>query len=313
MANSGAASVRMFLDDNNNGVMDPGEEPLPGAGFTVNGGRHQARTDAAGIAHIGHLPVRQYVDIGVDTATLIDPQWAPEIDGMRLLPRPGGVSRLEFPVRMTTEIDGTVYLLEAGVERGIGDLKLELLNDRQETVAEATSSWDGFYIVSGVVAGDYWLRVSPQQLQRLGLTNTTGSRQLSVSGDGTFISGMDMIIRPLSGPQPTRPAPSARQGAAQPRANAQLPSESWVRQQPATNFTIQLIAASSEAAVQDYIERHNLTDTAAYLRSLHRGAPWYSVVYGSFTSERQARTALQQLPPALTAASPWLRQYADIQ
>jgi septal ring-binding cell division protein DamX len=124
---------------------------------------------------------------------------------------------------------------------------------------------------------------------------------------------MDLIIRPLSGPQPTQPAPSARQGAAQPRANAQLPSESWVREQPATNFTIQLIAASSEAAVQDYIERHNLTDTAAYFRSLHRGSPWYSVVYGSFTNERQARTALQQLPPALTAASPWLRQYADIQ
>lgn len=313
MANSGAASVRMFLDDNNNGAMDPGEEPLPGAGFTVNGGRHQARTDAAGIAHIDHLPVRQYVDIGVDTATLIDPQWAPEIGGMRLLPRPGGVARLEFPVRMTTEIDGTVYLLEAGVERGIGDLKLELLNDQQETVAEATSSWDGFYIVSGVVAGDYQLRISPQQLQRLGLTDTTGSRKLTVSGDGAFISGIDLIIRPLSGPQPTQPAPRNPQGAAQPRGKSEFSSESWVQEQPATNFTIQLMAASSEAAVQDYIKQHHLTDTAAYFRTLHHGSPWYSVVYGSFTSDGQARAALKQLPPTLTTASPWLRQYADIQ
>lgn len=313
MANSGAASVRMFLDDNNNGVMDHGEEPLQGAGFTVNGGRHQARTDAVGIAHIDHLPVKQYVDIGVDAATLIDPQWAPEVAGMRLLPRPGGVARLEFPVRMTTEIDGTVYLQEGGVERGIGDLKLELLNDRQETVAEATSSWDGFYIVSGVVAGDYQLRISPQQLQRLGLMDTTGSRKLSVSGDGAFISGMDMIIRPLSGPQPLQPPPRAPQGAAQPAGKAQLRSASWIREQPATNFTVQLMAASSEAAVQAYIERHNLADTAAYFRTQHRGSPWYSVVYGSFTSDQQARIALQQLPPALTTASPWLRQYADIQ
>ena len=313
MANSGAASVRMFLDDNNNGVMDPGEEPLPGAGFTVNGGRHQARTDAAGIAHIDHLPVRQYVDIGVDTATLIDPQWAPEIGGMRLLPRPGGVARLEFPVRMTTEIDGTVYLLEAGVERGIGDLKLELLNDQQQTVAEATSSWDGFYIVTGVVAGDYRLRISPQQLQRLGLMDTTGSRQLTVSGDGAFISGMDLIIQPLSESQPIQPAPRNPRGAAQPRGQTQLRSESWIQRQPATNFTIQLMAASSETAVKDYIERHDLTDTAAYFRSQHRGSPWYSVVYGSFTSDRQARAALQQLPPPLAAASPWLRQYTEIQ
>jgi len=313
MANSGAASVRMFLDQNNNGVMDHGEEPLQGAGFTVNGGRHQARTDAAGIAHIDHLPVKQYVDIGVDTATLMDPQWAPEVSGMRLLPRPGGVARLEFPVRMTTEIDGTVYLLEGGIERGIGDLKLELLNDQQETVAEATSSWDGFYIVSGVVAGDYRLRISPQQLQRLGLADMTGSRKLSVSGDGAFISGMDMIIRPLSGPEPIQSSPRAPQGAAQPRGQSAFRSDSWVREQSAKDFTIQLMAASSEAAVQDYIERHNLTDTAAYFRTLHRGSPWYSVVYGSFTSDQQARTALQQLPAALTTALPWLRQYAEIQ
>jgi hypothetical protein len=223
------------------------------------------------------------------------------------------VARLEFPVRMTTEIDGTVYLLEGGVERGIGDLKLELLNDQQQTVAEATSSWDGFYIVTGVVAGDYRLRISPQQLQRLGLTDTTGSRQLSVSGDDAFISGMDMIIRPSSGPQPIRPAPRNPQGTAQPRGQAQLRSESWIQGQPATNFTIQLMAASSEAAVQGYIERHDLTDTATYFRSQRHGSPWFSVVYGSFTSDRQARAALKQLPPALATASPWLRQYADIQ
>src|SRR5690606_39172521 len=64
MANTGAASVRMFLDENNNGLMDVGEDPLEGAGFTVNGGRRQVRTDAQGIAHIGHLPIKQRVDIG---------------------------------------------------------------------------------------------------------------------------------------------------------------------------------------------------------------------------------------------------------
>ncbi|PXX98333.1 hypothetical protein CR157_08435 [Halomonas sp. LBP4] len=197
MANSGAASVRVFMDDDHNGVMDADEEPLQGAGFMVNGGRHQARTDAAGIAHIDHLPVKQHVDIGIDTSTLIDPQWAPAIEGLRLVPRPGSVASLEFPVRMTTEIDGTVYLLEDGVERGIGDLKLELLNDQQEVVARTTSSWDGFYIVPGVIAGDYRLRLSPQQLQRLGLTDT-GTRELTVSGDGSFISGVDLRVLPSS-------------------------------------------------------------------------------------------------------------------
>ena len=202
VANTGAVSVRVFLDEDHDGVMDANEEPLQGAGFKVNGVRHRARTDAAGIAHIDHLPVKQHVDIEIDTATLSDPQWAPAIEGLRLVPRPGSVASLEFPVTMTTEIDGTVYRLEGGVERGIGDIELELLNDRQEVVARTTSSWDGFYIVPGVIAGDYQLRLSPQQLQRLGLSDS-GPIKLSASGDGSFISGVNLIVSPS---QPAIPA-----------------------------------------------------------------------------------------------------------
>lgn len=193
MANSGAASVRLFLDDNHNGVLDTHEEPLQGAGFIVNGVRHQARTDEDGIAYINHLPVKQHVDIGIDTTTLIDPQWAPAIEGLRLVPRPGSVANLDLAVHMATEIDGTVYLLENEVERGIGDIELELLNDRQEVVARTTSSWDGFYIVPGVIAGDYRLRISPQQLRRLGLSDS-GTKELTVLGDGDFISGIDFRV-----------------------------------------------------------------------------------------------------------------------
>jgi len=206
MANTGAASVRVFLDENHNGVMDADEEPLQGAGFMVNGGRHRARTDAEGIAYVDHLSVKQHLDIGIDVSTLIDPQWAPAIEGVRLVPRPGSVASLEFPVRMTTEIDGTVYLMEGGVERGIGDIQLELLNDQQEVVARTTSSWDGFYIVPGVIAGDYRLRISPQQLQRLNLSDR-GTEELSVSGDGTFISGVNLTVSTAPPAASDYPAP----------------------------------------------------------------------------------------------------------
>jgi hypothetical protein len=186
--------------------MDEHEPPLSGAGFTVNGGPRKARTNAAGVAQINHLPVKQYVDIGVDMSTLENPQWSPQLDGINLVPRPGSVAKLEFPVRLTTEIDGTVYLMENGVERGIGDLELELLNDQHKVVGETTSGWDGFYIVPQVVAGEYSLRISPQQLQRLGLTDTS-VHMLTVSGDGSFISGVDFIIMPGGRPSDSHSNP----------------------------------------------------------------------------------------------------------
>jgi hypothetical protein len=311
MANSGAASVKMFLDDNNNGVLDDHELPLSGAGFTVNGGPHKARTNAAGVAHINHLPVKKYVDIGVDMSTLEDPQWSPQLPGINLVPRPGAVAMLEFPVRLTTEIDGTVYLQENGVERGIGDLELELLNDQHEIVGETTSSWDGFYIVPQVVAGEYWLRISPQQLRRLGLTDT-GGHKLTVSGDGSFISGVDFIIMPGGRPGDSHSNPlNAEESAWYDQTHFR--TESWVQNQPSDSFTIQLMAASSEATVKQYIERHQIKHRAAYVRTSRLGLPWYSVIYGSFMNYPQARATLERLPPILTEAKPWIRRFDDVQ
>jgi hypothetical protein len=311
MANSGAASVKMFLDDNNNGVLDDHELPLSGAGFTINGGPHKARTNAAGVAHINHLPVKQYVDIGVDMSTLEDPQWSPQLPGINLVPRPGAVATLEFPVRLTTEIDGTVYLQENGVERGIGDLELELLNDQHEIVGETTSSWDGFYIVPQVVAGEYLLRVSPQQLRRLGLTDT-GGHKLTVSGDGSFISGVDFIIMPGGRPSDRHSNPLNAEESAR-YDQTHFRTESWVQDQLSDSFTIQLMAASSEATVKQYIERHKIKHRAAYVRTSRLGLPWYSVIYGSFMNYPQARATLEQLSPTLTEAKPWVRRFDDVQ
>lgn len=200
LASTGAASVRAFLDNNNDGVMNSGDDPVSGVGFTVNGGRHQARTGADGLAHLDQLPVKQRMSLGINTATLEDPRWAPVIAGRSLIPRPGKTAEINFPLWMSTEIDGTVYLYEDGVERGMGGLELELLDESDAVVARTTSSWDGFYIIPKVFAGEYWLQISPAQLQRLGLKGT-GIRVLTVAGDGEFINGVDLLV--VGPPKPT--------------------------------------------------------------------------------------------------------------
>lgn len=128
-------------------------------------------------------------------STLKDPQWSPRLSGLKLVPRPDTVAKLDFLVMLTTEINSTMCLLENDVERGISDVKVELLDEQYELVASTTSSWDGFYIVPQVVTGNYWLRLSPRQLRRLGLAETS-IKKLKLSGDGSFISGIDFVMRP---------------------------------------------------------------------------------------------------------------------
>ncbi|MEN3291633.1 MAG: hypothetical protein V7642_886 [Burkholderiales bacterium] len=195
MADTGAASARAFLDENLNGVMDPGEEPLKGVGFIVNGGKHPARTNASGVAYLSRLPVKQNADVSVDISSLEDPQWSPQPKGLRIVPRSGKVGELDFPIIMTGEIDGTVYLLENDAKRGIGDVLLELVDDKHNVVVQTKSASDGYYVVPAVPPGSYLLRISHEQLKKLNLTDT-GMHLVTVSSEGTFVNGLDFLLIP---------------------------------------------------------------------------------------------------------------------
>ena len=194
MANMGSASIRVFLDKNLNGKMDEGEEPIGGAGFTVNGANWLARTDAAGVAWLARLPAHQNTDIGLDPATLEDPQWQPRVKGVRIVPRPGKVSQVEFAVSVTGEVDGTTYLYAKGKRRPIGDLQLELVDSARKVVATMASAGDGYYVITGIFPGDYFLRVAPEQLKRLGLSDT-GMHLISIAPDGTILNGRDLYVQ----------------------------------------------------------------------------------------------------------------------
>lgn len=193
MAASGNASLRVFLDKNRNGVMDTGDTPVAGAGFLVNGGSQLARTGDDGIAWLGRLPASQETDIGIDASTLEDPQWQALQKGVRIVPRAGKVSELEFAVGVVGEIDGTTWQVVNGARRAAGELELQLVDGAQAVVASTTSSADGYYILSGVAPGRYTLRINPAQLERLGL-RAPKPQDILMDAEGNFISGKDFTV-----------------------------------------------------------------------------------------------------------------------
>lgn len=198
MAGMGAASIRVFLDKDLNGIMDGADEAIQGAGFTVNGANYAVRTNAGGIAYLSRLPAHQYMDIGLDQNTLDDPQWQSRVPGVRIVPRPGKVSQIEFAVNLTGEVDGTTYLYADGKRRAIGDLKLELVDASRKVAAAMTSAADGYFVITGILPGEYFLRVSPEQLRRLGLTDM-GMHIITIARDGTVLNGRDLHVRTADG------------------------------------------------------------------------------------------------------------------
>ena len=193
MAATGNASARVFLDKNRNGVMDGDDAPIAGAGFIVNGASQLGRTGSDGVAWLGRLIPNQHADIALDAATLEDPQWQSAVKGMRIVPRAGSVGELEFAVAAMGEIDGTAWVLEAGVKRPAGQLELELVDALGAVAARTTSGADGYYILAGVAPGAYAIRIAPAQLARLGL-HAPPARKVLVDDEASFVSGQDLVL-----------------------------------------------------------------------------------------------------------------------
>ena len=207
MASAGAVSARAFVDRNMNGIRDADEELIQNAGFIINGGgRHPVRTGEDGTLMIPRLPTGRFADISIDPATLEDPQWKPAIAGARVLPRPGFVQNVEFPVASTADIDGVVYLEDGKGRRGVGDARVELVDAQGKVAASVVSASDGFYTLPQVVPGRYLVRISPSQLTKLGLTSG-GAREVIVGPQSDFISGVDLEAKRLAPPNLT---PSVR-------------------------------------------------------------------------------------------------------
>ena len=196
MADSGAVSARVFIDQNGNGIMDEDDQAVKNIGFMVNSSNHPVRTDATGVAYVGHLPANRNTDIAINPSTIEDSQLASRLKGIRIIPRPGNVTQIDFPLVLSGEIDGTVYLLSNGAKRGAGNVLVELVDPSGVVVAQARSGSDGFFVVSEVLPGPYSLRIAEAQLKDLGL-KYSGARSLTLSPNGTFISGQDFSLERL--------------------------------------------------------------------------------------------------------------------
>lgn len=195
LAASGSASVRVFIDKNLNGIMDGDDEPVRGAGFLLNGSNLSSKTDENGLLLLTTLPPQVPINLAINPATLEDPQWHPQTPGVHFVPRPGHMLEINLPVSMTSDLEGMVYFNEQGKKRGIGDVKIELLDSKKNIVSQIKSVSDGYYLFSSITAGNYLARVSPEQLDKLHLQSNE-THVVTVHANGKPITIPGFILSP---------------------------------------------------------------------------------------------------------------------
>ena len=196
LAGQGAVSAVAFKDNNGNQILDPGEPILSEAQFKLGNAPIENAIKDSKVVFRPLLPRGQETAIRLSEASLEDPSLQSTVRAYRVVPRPGKVIRLDFPVTVFGEINGTTRIRREQGNAEFGGLELELLRANGERVKLFRSAYDGFFELRDLPIGDYLLRVSPQEVERLKIQQPP-SRTFHIDNEKNLFDGQDFVVEPL--------------------------------------------------------------------------------------------------------------------
>lgn len=207
----GAFFIRPFLDINNNGIRDAGEEEL----------RTRAPRSMASEGEIGSASLRQYNGLGwgnlsvsayrtfhfrLDQRSLENPLWRPRYETFAVTAEPGRYSVIDVPVIVGGLVRGTVvYKASVGdfEKETVGGVRVSIkqivdgetaIREPYEAVAETFSTGDFEFV--GVPPGSYLLSLDLSQISLSGYVSQEMQKRITIQGtrDGDFVEGIEFIL-----------------------------------------------------------------------------------------------------------------------
>lgn len=190
---NGGVSAFVFLDKDGNNAFNDGDEPLPDVVVRAPQNSGRAATDEEGYAFFNRLANLRLTDVFVDETTLQDPFWITGNKGSSVLPREGHISALQFPIHVSGEIDGYVNARDRdGNMRPLRGITISLYKADGEKVMTSVSESDGFYLLSKVPPGDYFLNVDT--LAGQGTYSRPAPQPVKIGYEGTTLYGKNIYF-----------------------------------------------------------------------------------------------------------------------
>jgi hypothetical protein len=153
----GQVMADVFMDENGDGVRQPGETAVEGVPLTAGNAFVEASTGKSGTAMIDGLEPFRPVMIGIDAGSLPDPYVQPALPGVVVTPRPGVATRVALPMTQAGEIEGVAIRDGGNPIEGLG---LELVDAEGRVRATTLTEFDGYFLFESVAYGRYTVRMA---------------------------------------------------------------------------------------------------------------------------------------------------------
>ncbi len=192
----GHLSALVFLDENENGRLDAGEQVLDNVEVAAIHQRMSTTTNARGIAFFPRLRSFERTDVEIVRETLPEPTQAPAQAGWSIMPRPGVTQKLELPVVRIWSIRGSLVESQGQSARGFSGLPVRLRDlDSGEVVAETRSDSEGGFEIRDIRNGKYRIELDNELLREEGF-QAAKARYVSTTKLTAEYTGIDLVSAP---------------------------------------------------------------------------------------------------------------------
>ncbi len=200
---SGAA-VRLFVDNNNDGVFQDSTDDVisdPAVRLNRAGGRTTVKNKINYISQL--LPYYRY-DIEINQGALTNPLLVPDMDNFSVVTDPNQYKAIEIPFYLSGVISGKVEQQKENELQALGGVRLYLKSDYEENAKrdpfskEIRTFSDGSFYTYEVPPGKYNLFIDPNQLEFLNAESQPDTMNIEVESlaQGDFIEDLNFRVVP---------------------------------------------------------------------------------------------------------------------
>lgn len=185
-----------FLDINGNGVNDKEEPQLQGIKVTSISGGQKIDADDGAILFREMEPYMEHHFI-INTDHLNRIAWRVKDKRLNVYLSPNQVRLVEIPVSILGEVGG--YVLNS-TGKGLGGIKIQILDEKQELVKQLVSESDGFFSYLGLKSGAYSAQLDQEQLKNLKLeSNGPFNFEILNTEEGDFMDNLEFFLSETEG------------------------------------------------------------------------------------------------------------------
>ncbi len=190
-----AASMRMFIDANGNGVYDDGEQVIKDGSVRMRQATASETSSDGVVREWNLLPYTQY-SADIDINTIRNPLWIPKEKSFSFVTDPNSFKRVDVPFFVGGVVDGTVLEFNGTALVAVPRLTLEIKSLTSDLSKAIGVFNDGTFYYMGLPPGNYIAYVDSSQLSILDARSDPSVLTFSVksSETGDFVEGLQIRL-----------------------------------------------------------------------------------------------------------------------